>query len=161
MAEDKRLGRRKEGGRALTTGPRRCWALHSKQIPGERQLGITRSPGQRYTSLHFVPGVGLWSIKGGWPSAPCSASLQSNCLFPRRLSEKKRWHLSKPAEWWPCWEGERAGVLSVEAGKENEENLEGRKRFQASKLLEQTQRDDSGLEDMLIHTPSRPLPHPQ
>lgn len=89
VAEDKSLGRRKEGGRALTTGPRRCWALHSKQTPGERQLGITRSPGQRYTPLHFVPGVGLWSIKGGWRSAPCSASLQSNCLFPRRLSEKK------------------------------------------------------------------------
>lgn len=25
---------------------------------------------------------------GGWCSAPCSASLQSNCLFPRRLSKK-------------------------------------------------------------------------
>lgn len=44
-------GETKRGRESLTTGPRRCWALHSKQIPGERQLGITRSPGQRYTPL--------------------------------------------------------------------------------------------------------------
>lgn len=49
---------------------------------------IIGSPRQCYAPLCFVLGVGFWSIKGGWRSAPCSASLQSNCLFPRRLSKK-------------------------------------------------------------------------
>lgn len=108
-------------------------------------------------SSAFCLGVGLWSIKGSWRSARCSASLQSNCLFPRRLSQKDDIYQRLLSGDLGGREGGRL-ILSVEAGKENEENLEGRKCFQASKLSEQSWRGGSRFEDELNRTPACPLP---
>lgn len=78
--------RDRAGRRHRAQDPGSMMLLHSPQIPGERHIREDWAPRQLYSPLHFVLGAGLWSIKGGWHSDPCSASLQSNCLFPRRLS---------------------------------------------------------------------------
>lgn len=78
--------------------------------------------------------VGLWSIKGGWRSAPCFASLQSNCLFFQGEFQKKddiyQSLLSDDLG------GREKGqvVLSVAAGKGNKGNLQGRKCLQISMI---------------------------
>jgi hypothetical protein len=107
-------------------GPGLCKA--STQCTGAWREAVPGSPGaQGHITLFFVLflGLGLWSIKGSWRSAPCSASLQSNCLFPRRLSEKDDIYQSLLSG--DLGGREKGRVYSVEAGTENEENLQGRK----------------------------------
>lgn len=124
--------------------------------PWGQAAGSPGAPGSEPYAPAFCPGVGLWSIKGSWRSARCSASLQSNCLFPRRLSQKDDIYQRLLSG--DLGERERGRViLSVEAGKENDENLEGRKCFHASKLSEQSGRGGSRFEDKLNRTPSCPL----
>lgn len=94
-----------------------------------------QEPRQHCAPLRFVLGVGLWSIKGGWRSHPCSASLQSNCLFPRRLSKKDDIYQSLLSGDLGGRERGRVYCLWKQA-KKMRKTLEGRKCFQTSKLLE-------------------------
>lgn len=133
----KGLGCGKEGGRDPTTGPRHSRLLHSALIPEERWPWDHRSA-RPFSSFSLY-----WAVvsRGRLAFSPYSASLQSNCLFPRRLSKKDDIHQSLPSG--DFGGRERGRCLSVEAGKEKEENLEGRKGFQASELLQQSWGDDS------------------
>ena len=55
---------------------------------GRGSPGITRSPRQCYTPLRFVLGVGLWSIKGGRPSAPVLPHCSQIAFFQGDFQKK-------------------------------------------------------------------------